>query len=320
MVCNLARPVLSSRYIHRNFPEDTGGEGLDPKLRKNQQIKTSMKIKKSVVAFASLAAVAIAPLQAGTKTFKEVVVVEEEPTPWYGAALSTGYDSLYMFRGLNTLRTNGYGNGLWWTDASFTWNMTDVDTLTVGGWMAFGMGKASYREFDGYVNYAHSFGDLTVGLGYIFYYVFPPGGQDFANELNAKVAYAIDLGFMSLTPSVTYFFNLGPDNDTGAANGLVNTASSFLNLRLDGSVPVVADVLSVDPWIGFGLNFGYNLDGDLQQFDGANNLEIGVALPWKINDVITLSGYVAYSYAFQDLYGVTQPSTVWGGGKVTFAF
>jgi hypothetical protein len=282
-----------------------------------------MKMTKSFVAITSAVALAATPLFAGTgKTFKETVVVEEEPASWYNAALTTGYDSLYMFRGVNTLGGpgNGYGNSLWWTDANFTWNITDNDFLTIGGWMAFGLSKASYREFDTYLNYVHTFGDLSVGLGYTFYYVFPPGTQYFANELNAKVAYAIDLGFMTVTPSATYFFNLGPDNDTGAANGLVNTASSYLDLRVNGSIPVIADVLSVDPWAAFGLNFGYNLDGDLQQFDGANNLEFGVAIPWAINDVITLSGYVAYSYAFQDLYGTTAADTFWGGGKVSFAF
>jgi hypothetical protein len=282
-----------------------------------------MKMTKSFVAITSAVALAATPLFAGTgKTFKETVVVEEEPASWYNAALTTGYDSLYMFRGVNTLGGpgNGYGNSLWWTDANFTWNITDNDFLTIGGWMAFGLSKASYREFDTYLNYVHTFGDLSVGLGYTFYYVFPPGTQYFANELNAKVAYAIDLGFMTVTPSATYFFNLGPDNDTGAANGLVNTASSYLDLRVNGSIPVIADVLSVDPWAAFGLNFGYNLDGSLQQFDGANNLEFGVAFPWAVNDVITLSGYVAYSYAFQDLYGITADNTFWGGGKVTFAF
>jgi len=281
-----------------------------------------MKLIKSLIALTSAVAISASPLFAGTKTFKETVVVEEEPSSWYNAALTTGYDSLYMFRGANTLGGpgNGYGNSLWWTDLNFTWNISDNDTLTIGGWQAFGLSKASYREFDAYLNYVHSFGDLSVGLGYTFYYVYPPGGQDFANELNAKVAYNIDLGFMSLTPAVTYFFNLGPDNDTGAGNGLVNTASSYLDLRLNGSIPVIADVVSVDPWVAFGLNFGYNLDGDLQQFDGANNLEFGVAVPWAINDIITLSGYVAYSYAFQDLYGITADNTFWGGGKVTFAF
>jgi hypothetical protein len=263
-------------------------------------------------------------LFAGTKTFKETVVVEEEPSSWYNAALSTGYDSLYMFRGVNTLRSSGYGDSLWWTDANFTWNISDNDTLTVGGWQAFGLSSASYREFDAYLNYMHSFGDLAVGLGYTFYYVYPPGKQDFQNELNAKVAYNIDLGFMTLTPAVTYFFNLGPDSGPGDEVGVVSTASSYLDLRVTGSIPLINDVVSIDPWAAFGLNFGYNLEGpdadNLSSFDGANNLEFGVAVPWAINDIITLSGYIAYSYAFEQLGGVTQPSTFWGGGKVAFAF
>ena len=282
-----------------------------------------MKLNKSIVALTSLVAFAATPLFAGTgKTFKETVVVEEEESSWYNAALSTGYDSLYMFRGVNVLRTGNYGSGLWWTDANFTWNISDNDTLTIGGWQAFGLSKSSYREFDAYLNYLHSFGDLAVGLGYTFYYVYPPGGQDFANELNAKVAYNVDLGFMTLTPSATYYFNLGPDNDTGSANGVVNTASSYLDLRVNGSIPVIKDVLSVDPWAAFGLNFDYNLANG-QGFDGANNLEFGVALPWKINEIITVSGYVAYSYAFErftGVYDLTPADTFWGGGKVTFAF
>ena len=288
-----------------------------------------MKLTKIVALTSLVAAFAATPLFAGTKTFKETVVVEEEESSWYNAALSTGYDSLYMFRGVNTLRSNGgYGNSLWWTDANFTWNISNNDTLTVGGWQAFGLSKASYRELDTYLNYMHSFGDLSVGLGYTFYYVYPPGGQDFANELNAKVAYNIDLGFMTITPSATYFFNLGPDlgpgNDAALGNGVVNTASSYLDLRVNGSIPVIKDVLSVDPWAAFGLNFGYNLEGpsvdDLSSFNGANNVEFGVAVPWKVNDTITISGYVAYSYAFEDLNAITQPSTFWGGGKVAFAF
>jgi hypothetical protein len=282
-----------------------------------------MKLTKSLIALTSAVAISASPLFAGTKTFKETVVIEEEPSSWYNAALSTGYDSLYMFRGVNVLRTGSYGSGLWWTDLNFTWNISDNDTLTIGGWQAFGLSKASYREFDAYLNYMHSFGDLSVGLGYTFYYAYPPGVQDFANELNAKVAYNIDLGFMTLTPSATYYFNLGPDNDTGAANGIVNTASSYLDLRVNGSIPVISDVVSIDPWVAFGLNFDYNLQGDFQPFDGANNLEFGVAVPWAVNDIITISGYVAYSYAFEDLnglYATTQPNTFWGGGKVTFAF
>jgi hypothetical protein len=285
-----------------------------------------MKLNKSIVALTSLVAFAATPLFAGTgKTFKETVVVQEEESSWYNAALSTGYDSLYMYRGVNVLRTGGYGNGLWWTDANFTWNISDNDTLTVGGWQAFGLSSASYREFDAYLSYAHSFGDLSVGLGYTFYYIYPPGAQDFANELNAKIAYNIDLGFMTLTPAVAYYFELGPDYGPTDSVGAVNSGSSYLDIRLNGSIPVVKDVVSIDPYAAFGLNFDYNFEGpDFETFSGANNIEFGVAVPWKVNDIITVSGYIAYSYAFEGLtgyYGVTtQPSTFWGGGKVAFAF
>jgi hypothetical protein len=220
--------------------------------KKTTTLIITMKLTKSLIAVTSALALSATPLFAGTKTFKETVVIEEEPSSWYNAALSTGYDSLYMFRGTNVLRDGGYGNSLWWTDANFTWNITDNDFLTVGGWMAFGLGNAvpGYRELNVYTNYVHTFGDLAVGLGYTFYYTFPNGGQGYANELNASVAYDIDLGFMVLTPSVTYFFNLGPDADTN--NGLVDVASSYLDLRLDGSIPVIADVVSIDPWAAFG--------------------------------------------------------------------
>lgn len=279
-----------------------------------------MKLTKHIVALTSLAAFAATPLFAGTgKTFKETVIIEEEPVQWYNAALSTGWDSLYMFRGWNALRNTGYGDSLQWTDANFTWNISDTDFLTVGGWMAFGLGNSvdGYREFDAYVSYTKTFGDLSVGLGYTFYFVFPNGANLYANELNASVAYDIDLGFMSLTPSVAYYFNLGPDLDSG--DGLVDTASSILDLTLGGSIPVIEDVVSIDPYASFLINFGYNYDEN-GSFDGANNLQFGVAVPWQVNDVISVSGYVAYSYAFENIWGTTQPSTFWGGGSVGFAF
>ena len=282
-----------------------------------------MKLSKSLIALTSALAISAAPLFAGTKTFQETVIVEEEPSSWYNAELSSGYHSLNMFRGVNVLRNDSYGSGVWVTDANFTWNISGNDTLTLGGVQVFGSSKSNYREFDAYLDYVHSIGDLDVALGYTFYHPYPSGDQYYANELSAEVAYTIDLGFMSLTPAVTYFFNLGPDNDTGAANGIVNTGSSYLDIRVDGSIPVIADVVFIDPWIAFGINFDYNLKDDLQPFIGANNLEFGVEVPWIVNDIITISGYVAYSYAFEELNGLyasTQPNTFWGGGKVIFSF
>ncbi len=293
-----------------------------------------MKLTKSLIALTSAVAISAAPVFAGSKTFQETVVVQEE-TPAWGAALSTGYDSLYMFRGVNVLRDrNGnrdkggnYGDGIFWTDVSATYNITENDSITAGGWMGWGAGNWGYQEFDARLNYVHTIDNLALGLGYTLYAVYQDDTDGYANELNASAAYNIDLGFMTLTPSTTYYFNLGPDSDAvnPGASGVTVVGSSYLDLRLSGAIPVIGDVVSINPWTAFGLNFGSNLEGpNAQPFDGANNLEFGAAVPWNINDVITLSGYVAYSIAFNDLKGAgaqtTDRNTIWGGAKVTFSF
>lgn len=288
-----------------------------------------MKIATKIVSLVSLAAVlAGSPLLAGeAKTFKEKVVIEE-PTKWYGAALSTGWDSLYMFRGVNVIshgaygNTSNYGSGIYWTDLSFTWNITPNDMLTIGSWAAFGTSNTSYKEVDIYTNYTHMIGDLALSAGYIFYYVFPTSFDLYSHELNVKAAYTFHVGSATITPSIGYFFNIGPDIDGG--NGIAKEAASYLLLRVDSTIPLYKDIVSLAPWISYGTNFQYNpkltQDGTYDFFNGANNLEMGVALPVKINSVITVSGYGAYSYAFSNLWGTTSPSTLWGGAKVTFAF
>ena len=298
--------------------------------------KTKMKIATKIVSLVSLAAVlAGGPLLAAQststdgKTFKDKVVVEE-PFKWYGASLSTGWDSLYMFRGVNVLSHGAYGNdsnygsGIYWTDLEFNWNITPSDVLTVGTWAAFGTSNTSYKEVDIYTTYTHTIGkDLALSAGYIFYYVFPTGYDLYSHELNVKAAYTFHLGSATLTPSIAYFFNIGPDV-VNSTNGIAKAASSYLLLRLDGNVPLYKDIVSLAPWVSYGTNFQYNnrltSEGTYDFFNGANNIEIGLAVPVKINSVISVSGYVAYSYAFSNLAGTTNPSTTYGGAKVTFAF
>lgn len=301
-----------------------------------------MKLTK-IVAISSLAALAITPVFAGAKSFKETVVVQEEAKPAWSASLSTGWDSLYMFRGVNVLRdgagSNEWDNGIQWTAASFTYNLTENDSLTLSPWMGFGLASGqSYKEFDLALNYAHTIDNLTLGLGYTFYNIMGEdtnnanqhgaARQSYANEINASVGYNIDLGFMKLTPSVTYFYNIGPDNDEGQNNrGSMSSAASYLSLRVDGSV-AITDRLSLNPYVGYGINFRQNYE-DNEEFNGSNNVEYGVAAPFKINNTITVSAYIAQSIAFQELNNTsasgadvdsTRQFTTFGGAKVTFSF
>ena len=290
-----------------------------------------MKLATKIVAAVGLAAlISNQPLLAGDgKTFKDKVPVVEE-TKWWSAALTTGWDSLYMFRGVNVLRFDQdgqkqkYGSSLYWTDLNATWNISKNDFLTVGSWMAFGLGHTNYKELDIYANYTHTFGDLSVSLGYTFYYYL--ASNLYQNELNAKVAYTFHLpAGITLVPSLTYFFNVGPDFDNFKRwTGAVETCSSYLYARLDASIPVYKDIVSITPWFGFGTSFDFNAQTNdtatgYNFFTGANNIELGIGIPVKLNSVITVYGYGAYSYQWYGLVG-TEPSTFYGGAKVTFSF
>lgn len=292
-----------------------------------------MKLIKGILVAVGLTSVIFTkPVLAGDgKTLTEKVVVEqEEARKWWGASLSTGWDSLYMFRGVNVLRFDQdgneqkYGSSLYWTQLNVSFMPTENDTITLGTWFAFGLTKTNYKELDVTVNYVHTFGDLAVGMGYTFYYYL--ASVLYQNELNWTIAYTFNLpAGITLVPSIIYYLNLGPEFDNfERGTGAVETASSFLVARLDAGIPIYKDIISLAPWFAFGTSFDFNAQTadnsrGFNFYTGANNIEVGIGLPIKINDMITVYGYGAYSYQWQSLVG-TEPSTFWGGAKVTFSF
>jgi hypothetical protein len=256
------------------------------------------------------------------KSFKETKEIVEPAKQWWNASLSTGWDSLYMFRGVNTLPNpaNGYGSSLYWTQLSVTFNLTDNDFLTLAGWTAFGLTNSTYKEFDAIATYTHTFGNLSVHVGYTFYYLINSAVYGlYSHELNTGVAYKIELGPVTITPGINYFFNVGPNIGN---RGYVEQCASYLEARIDGSVPLYKDVVSLAPYVAFGTSFRYNFstnDNPPSPFVGTNNIQGGVALPIAVSKNITISPYAAYSYQWYGLVGTT-PSTWWGGGSVTFSF
>ncbi len=236
-------------------------------------------------------------------------------------SLSTGWDSLYMDRGANCLGDGKtYGHGIYWTQLSATWSITSQDFLTATVWQAFATSGPSYRETDTSLIYTRDIHDFEFSFEYDFNYGYADGNY-FSHELLFIASRTFSLGPVQLTPAVTYYFNLGPDADDGM--GLAKAGSSFLMFRLDGRVPIYRDVLALAPWTAFGVNFGYNTkdigDEETAPFYGANNLEFGLALPYKVSKAIQLSAYAAYSHAFTNIIG-TEAETFWGGVNVTFTY
>ncbi|MEO8825741.1 MAG: serine hydrolase domain-containing protein [Chthoniobacterales bacterium] len=231
----------------------------------------------------------------------------------------TGWDSLYMYRGVNSLRDSGYGYGISWVDLTTTYGFTENDFLTFDLWQCFATQGPTYRELDPSVIYTHVIHDVELSLEYDFSYGYG-SGNFYSNEIGATAARDFKFGKVTLTPSISYFFNFGPD--AAAGNGFAKADSSYLLMRLDGNVPLYRNIISLAPWTALGVNFQYNTAGDIddpQPFTGPNNFECGIALPIRLTKMVTVSGYAAYSRTLTDLTN-TSPNTFWSGVRVTFSF
>lgn len=241
----------------------------------------------------------------------------------FSISLATGWDSLYMDRGVNCLRDGAsYGSGIYWTEVDLTWNITANDFLTLDIWSAFATQTPAYSELDTTLEYTRTIGAVSLSFAYQMSYGVA-GGNYYSHELLGTIAYDWAVGPATITPSIGGLFNLGPDVEGGT--GLSPAGSGYLLFRLDGHVPLYRDILALAPWTAFGVNFGYNTknppneDETPESFTGPNNFELGLSLPIQLNSRLTLTPYVAYSHAFADLLS-TAPDTVWSGVSLMFTY
>ncbi len=268
-----------------------------------------------------------------TASGKEVTVVEEEDK-WWSVNASTGWDSLYMFRGVNQL---GNGNGIYWMSAGLgviPWENGEFTAnfwYGVGSWWNGANTQTRYGEINVSAGYAHSFGPLTLSTGWIFYN-YPNTVDAFGNiptnqnEIYFGAAYDIEIGSIVLTPNTTYYYNLGPE--FGMAGGYAPGGSSYWNFGLSASAPVAFDgAVALEPYTQFGLNFGYNFNNfGNTRFNGGNNWQTGVALPIQFTSWFGISPYIAYSYQWQQLpsFGAGQAATAintwWAGISANLSF
>lgn len=268
-----------------------------------------------------------------TTSGKEVAVVEEDEK-WWSLNASTGWDSLYMFRGVNVL---GYGNGIYWVGGGLGASPWENGTFTanvwygVGSWWNGANTQQRYGELDVTLGYAHEFGPLTLSAGWIFYHF--PNLADAAgntpvnqNEIYFGASYDIELGSVTLTPNSTFYYNVGPE--WGQTSGLANGGSSYWSFGLNSSIPVAYDgAVSLAPYTQFNLNFRFNQRANpVTPFSGGNNWQTGIALPIQFTSWFSVSPYVAYSWTWQNLaspfggVAATSPSTWWGGISANISY
>lgn len=239
---------------------------------------------------------------------------------WWSASLSTGWESRHVHYGVD--ETGDYG--AYTTELSVT-----LGNFIFGAWSGFGTGN-DYQEWDFTAAYNIEMGPVFIIPGYNFRYTPGFGGHshqehedheeeedhdheehhhedhdDHAHGVYGNEVFLV-LGTTALpyvTPNVAVITNLN------------NTPGTFMELRLDGDIPVGRS-FSVQPYALLGLNFGYNT----QEYYGWNNFQFGVQGNWQISEVVTAFAGINYSVAMTALRDVDQGNVVWANVGVTFAY
>jgi hypothetical protein len=259
---------------------------------------------------------------------------EEDDGRFWTINAVTGWDSLYMDRGVNVL---GNGNGLYWWAIDVELEVWDGGTITPGIW--YGVGSQwdhaqptqAYKEWVVFVDFTQAFGALSISTGWEYTYV--PMDFEAENQLYVGLAYDQEFGPVTITPSTTWAYNLGPR--LGTPGGAIAGGASFWTFGLAADVPVARDgAISLAPWSEFGLNFNYNQRGgdpligrQGRPFIGGNHLQFGLAVPVYFSRWFSVSPYVAYSHQWQNLgagagsrTGLTAENTWWTGVSANFRF
>lgn len=276
----------------------------------------------------------ITPAHTHSGVEPSAVEPDEPEARWWALNASTGWDSLYMDRGVNVL---GNGNGLYWLTLAVELSVWEGGSLTPGFW--YGVGShwtrantvQAYKECLVFVDFTQQFGPLSVSTGWE--YTYAPMNFEAQNEIYAGLAYDWSLGPVTITPNTAWYCNLGPE--LGTPGGTINGGASYWILAINADIPVAHDgAVCLAPWTAFGVNFGFNDRGgdpllgiDGERFIGGNNVEFGVAAPIQLTEHLNISPYVACSCTWQSLgagegsgTGFTAPVTWWAGLSANFSY
>lgn len=255
------------------------------------------------------------------KSLKAPIDAERDARGW-GASLETGWESRHVHYGVD--ETGNFG--AYTTEAS-VW----IGDLSLGAWSGFGTGNA-FEEWDFTAAYNFDLGPVFFIPGYNFRY--SPGiveegheeeehaghhdeghdeGHDDEHEAHGHdhLEYAHELYFVLgtnaipyVTPSAAFIWDLN------------NTPGGFLELRLDGDIPVYKEIISLQPYTLLGLNFGYNT----RSYYGWNNWQFGIEATWQIAKHVAVFGGVNYSVAMTALREIGQDNVVWANAGIRLSY
>ena len=245
---------------------------------------------------------------------------------WWGVNVNTGWESRHVHYGVDESGPTGaYVNEIGLLLGDFSFNV----------WNGLGTGN-TLLEWDFTVAYNIEVGPIFIVPGYNLRYVpsYAMGGEDHGHEEHAgeeeehgeeheeEGGDDNHAGHTHNTIGNELFISIGTTAIPyviPSANfiwDLNNNPGGFMELRLDGDVPVYKDIVSLQPYALLGLNFGYN-NAD---YSGWNNFQFGAQATVALNDYISVFAGVNYSVALEALQQINQDNVVWANVGLSFAY
>jgi hypothetical protein len=251
---------------------------------------------------------------------------------WWSASLATGWTSREMHYGVD--ETGPYG--AYATELSLR-----LQRLKLSVWSGFGTGN-DYQEWDFTIAYTCGTDTLFFIPGYNFRY--QPGivshknselgnhdhGMEEEHEQHQSPEHGNDHdqhshedpGHSHGTYGNELFFSLGTKAIPYVTSSLLflcdlnNTPGSYLQLRVDGDIPLFRRILLLEPYALLGLNLGYNTTA----YYGWNHFQFGFRASWQMTRMISVHGGISYSVAMTALREIDQGNEVWANVGLTFSY
>ena len=264
----------------------------------NNPLNNQMKRTYLVTLLAAMAAI---NLQAGTASKAPAPVQPTvEPDTALGFTLSAGYDTDYVFRGVE------FAQNLVWTALDFSVPLTEKVSLNLGSWYGtsaddsgvFGAPPGSFTELDLYGSVMFDLGFMKIGPKYT-YYLYEGDGSTALDNIN-------EVG-LALSASA------GPLDFSGGAYYDDVTDGFYFETGVSSTIAITDSISLVPAAL---VSFGDSYYG----VSSFNHVKIGLSLPIALTKTATLTPYIAGNFPLGDLDDAGEDSRVYGGVALSVTF
>ena len=218
-----------------------------------------------------------------------VPVPTQQSSSPFSTNLSAGYDSDYIFRGLDM------GENLVWTGLGLEVPLCDGVQFNAGAWYGT-LADTNFGELDLSAGLTYDLGPATVGVGYTYYHfargMFNARGVSNTSDING-----------------TLVSSYGPVNFAFLYSYNTRTDGHYLELGASTRIPLCENAALVPA-----ASIGYNDEYHRGTSDGFSAVNISLSVPVKITNNAILTPYVAASFALDSLEPINASEDIFYGG------